>query len=167
MILALFIVYEFAIKDAFGLRSVIKKHLFGFEYKIYGALISVVVPLLLLFLFRETHVYTARNLDNLLIILSIFVSILFRIMGDLSSKEIAGADGEALKDVTLSNTIFITVECLISMILTFGLMSAYPQDSDIDLIFKVVNLFNFYLVFSILINTLMILKRFSKLIRNK
>lgn len=166
ILLGVFIIYELFIKDAFGFKKIMVKHLGGFDNRIYGALISTVIPLLLLLLFRETHVYTARNLDNLLIVLSIFVSILFGIMGDLSGKEIKSTEGAILKDITLSNAIFIATECLISMILTFGLMTSYAYDNEIDLLFKVVNSINFYLVFSIFINTLMILKRFSKLIRN-
>lgn len=166
-LLALFIGYELFIKNAFGFRSVVEKHLTGFEHKLYGALVSIVIPLVLLLVFRETHVYTVRNLDNLLIVLSIFVSILFGIMDDLSSKESTNIQREQLRDSTLSSAIFIATECLISLILSFGLMTAYPSDLDIDMVFKVVNLINFYLVFSILINTLLILNRFSKLIRSK
>lgn len=166
ILLGVFIVYEIAFKDAFGIRHAVINHFKNGGHGLYGIVVSLVLPITFLYLFKETHVYTANNLDNLLIVLSIFVSILFGIMGDISGKEMPTQDGEELKKLTLSSAIFISTECLISMILTFGLMTAYPSDVQIDTVFKVLNLFNFYLVFSILINTLMILQRFGKLIRN-
>ncbi len=165
-LIVLFLVYEIFLKDAFGLRNIFVDHFKSFERKAYSFIITVFLPLLLLILFRETHVYTARNLDNLLIVLSIFVSILFGIMGDLSGQKSSNTEIESMRQSTLSNSIYIATQCLISMILTFGLMTAYDVDSELDMIFKVVNLVNFYLVFSILINTLMILKRFAKVIRD-
>lgn len=63
-LILIFLAYELFIKDAFGFKRVFVNHLIGFDHKIYGALISVVIPFLLLLLFRETHVHTARNLEN-------------------------------------------------------------------------------------------------------
>lgn len=166
-LLLLFLVYEIGVKDAFGIKSSFVNHFTHHEVNIYSSTASLVLPIVLLYLFKETHVYTAQNLDNLLIVLSILVSVLFGIMGDISGKEIKGDEAESLRQVTLSSAIFISTECLLSMILTFGLMTAYPIDAEIDTVFKVLNSINFYLVFSIFINTLLILQRFSKLIRNK
>lgn len=163
----LLLLYELIIKDAFGFRTVFVTHYFGFENKFYGAAVSMLLPYVLLMFFKDTHVYTARNLDNLLIMLSIFVSVLFGIMGDLSGNKMDDAADESLRQLTLTNAIFIATQCLLSMILTFGLMNAYVSDSDIDSVFRLVNLVNFYLVFSIFINTLMILKRFARLIRDR
>ncbi len=161
-LLFLFLVYEVILKDNFGIRKVVRNHFESLERGIYSILVTLVFPIALLIVFRESHVYTVRNLENLLIVLSIFVSVLFGIMGDISSKDTENIE---LKDMTLSSAIFIIIECLISMILTFGLMTSYTIDSDLDVVFKILNSINFYLVFSILINTMVILKRFSKLIR--
>lgn len=167
VVVGLLLLYELMIKDAFGFRTVVVNHFFGFDNKIYGAAVSMLLPYVLLMFFKDTHVYTSRNLDNLLIMLSIFVSVLFGIMGDLSGNKMDDDEAESLRQLTLTNAIFVATQCIFSMILTFGLMNAYVSDSDIDNVFKLVNLVNFYMVFSILINTLLILKRFARLIRDR
>lgn len=162
VILVLFVVYEFIFKDAFGIKGVILNHFRSFEHQLYSSVVTIVLPFILLLIFKESHVYTVRNLENLLIVLSIFVSILFGIMGDISTRSI---EHEALRQDTLTSAIYISTMCLLSMILTFGLMTSYTVESNLDVYFKVFNSINFYFVFSILINTLLILKKFSKLIR--
>lgn len=43
-LILIFLAYELFIKDAFGFKRVFVNHLTGFDHKIYGALISVVIP---------------------------------------------------------------------------------------------------------------------------
>lgn len=165
-LLVAFVVYELWLgkKAHMGIFTSFIDHFDSFNNQTPSILINLLLPLAFVLLLRESHVYTVDNMENLLVVLSIFVMIVFGILGDLSAREPEGEKMIELKKHTLSNTIYIATFCLLSMVITFSLMSSYTVESKLDVYFKVFNIINYYMVFSIIINTLMLLKRFATLV---
>lgn len=166
LLIVAFVVYEIKLgaKSSVGIHGTFSDHFRTFNKKLPSLFINIFVPLGFVLILRESHVYTVENLENLLVVLSIFVMIVFGILGDISGREVNTEESKMLKGETISNTIYIATFCLISMVITFSLMTSYTRESELDIFFKIFNMINFYLVFSIIINTLMLLKRFATLV---
>ena len=145
----------------FNVRSIFRDQFALFKDSPSQYIVFYLVPLLLAI--GSTILKRVDNtiLDNFNIVLSIIISMLFAFISILTSKDKLSSKGEAVRNETINTALFEVVLCVISLLLSniylFGGIFDVPISSEI------VSTVLYFLMFTILLQLFVILKRIKAL----
>ena len=144
-------------KDYISIFSDAKKHLWIF----WG------VPVLLSGALVQVTVLTSGLAENLCVFLSILVSAFFAMLSILVSKDITKQVSKLYEQVlkeTASTVLLEIVLCMVSLVISLSII--FLGASMTQWVQVIVSLFEYYLLFAMLLNMLILIKRFKSLIDN-
>lgn len=144
-------------KDYISIFSDAKKHLWIF----WG------VPVLLSGALVQVTVLTSGLAENLCVFLSILVSAFFAMLSILVSKDATKQVSKLYEQVlkeTASTVLLEIVLCMVSLVISLSII--FLGASMTQWVQVVISLFEYYLLFAMLLNMLILIKRFKSLIDN-
>ena len=121
----------------------------------YGA------PLLLAIAVLKCKCINKEIVDNVVIVLSIIISMLFAMLSILNGYQNNDKDYVELLEQTYSAILFQCVVCVISLIISFA--QYFVDNYNSDILLKVVSFVLYYLIFVMILNIFVILKRMKAL----
>ena len=146
----------------FNIRDILKKHFDIFGDNILAIITFFVVPLLLAIGIAKEKIVTKEILDIVSLIITIFLSFFFALMGVLT------ANDKEEKKKTVVNETFNTVvfECTLSIILLLIIfIMIFCGSYEWNIYTFMMSLIIYYLFFTITINIFIIIKRISRIFR--
>lgn len=144
-------------KDYISIFSNAKKHLWIF----WG------VPVLLSGALVQVTVLTSGLAENLCVFLSILVSAFFAMLSILVSKDATKQASKLYEQVlkeTASTVLLEIVLCMVSLVISLSII--FLDTSMTQWVQVIISLFEYYLLFAMLLNMLILIKRFKSLIDN-
>ena len=144
-------------KDYISIFSNAKKHLWIF----WG------VPVLLSGALVQVTVLTSGLAENLCVFLSILVSAFFAMLSILVSKDATKQASKLYEQVlkeTASTVLLEIVLCMVSLVISLSII--FLDTSMTQWVQVIISLFEYYLLFAMLLNMLILIKRFKSLIYN-
>ena len=144
-------------KDYISIFSDAKKHLWIF----WG------VPVLLSCALVQVTMLTSGLAENLCVFLSILVSAFFAMLSILVSKDATKQASKLYEQVlkeTASTVLLEIVLCMVSLIISLSII--FLDASMTQWVQVIISLFEYYLLFAMLLNMLILIKRFKSLIDN-
>ena len=144
-------------KDYISIFSDAKKHLWIF----WG------VPVLLSGALVQVTILTSGLAENLCVFLSILVSAFFAMLSILVSKDAKKQASKLYEQVlkeTASTVLLEIVLCMVSLIISLSII--FLDASMTQWVQVIISLFEYYLLFAMLLNMLILIKRFKSLIDN-
>lgn len=188
LIIAIYLfTYCFIVKqDYINISQVIKKQLHSIlknkierrKSDIYSLINIYMVPLLLSFLVSLENIISNNFYDNIIVILAILVSVFLTLISILTSKsyKTKTEKQKVIVDLTFNNVYFLTAISTILLILCFLKSSISNIEltfvESIPVICKILNAYNFkiifntiviYLIIEIIIHLLIVLKRIQQI----
>ena len=144
-------------KDYISIFSNAKNHLWIF----WG------VPVLLSGALVQVTVLTSGLAENLCVFLSILVSAFFAMLSILVSKDATKQASKLYEQVlkeTASTVLLEIVLCMVSLVISLSII--FLDTSMTQWVQVIISLFEYYLLFAMLLNMLILIKRFKSLIDN-
>ncbi len=144
-------------KDYISIFSDAKKHLWIF----WG------VPVLLSGALVQVTVLTSELAEHLTVFLSILISAFFAMLSILISKDASRQTLKLYEQVlkeTASTVLLEIVLCMVSLVISLSII--FFDNSMKQWIQIIISLFEYYLLFAMIINMLILIKRFKSLIDN-
>ena len=144
-------------KDYISIFSDAKKHLWIF----WG------IPVLLSGALVQVTVLTSDLAEHLSVFLSILISAFFAMLSILASKDTSKQTLKLYEQVlkeTASTVLLEIVLCMVSLVISLSII--FLDTSITQWIQVIVSLFEYYLLFAMLLNMLILIKRFKSLIDN-
>lgn len=144
-------------KDYISIFSDAKKHLWIF----WG------IPVLLSGALVQVTVLTSDLAEHLSVFLSILISAFFAMLSILASKDTSKQTLKLYEQVlkeTASTVLLEIILCMVSLVISLSII--FLNTSITQWIQVIVSLFEYYLLFAMLLNMLILIKRFKSLIDN-
>lgn len=144
-------------KDYISIFSDAKKHLWIF----WG------IPVLLSGALVQVTVLTSDLAEHLSVFLSILISAFFAMLSILASKDTSKQTLKLYEQVlkeTASTVLLEIILCMVSLVISLSII--FLDTSITQWIQVIVSLFEYYLLFAMLLNMLILIKRFKSLIDN-
>ena len=147
------------VKDQFKIFHGLKTQLFVF----YG------VPFLLAFATVRIKRIDETILDNIIIVLSIFLSMLFAMLSIVGSQNNnKNEKRKILIDQTFNSIMFESVLCIVSLIISFSCFFTTTVEGSNDTIVKwIISTILYYLIYTTILNTFIVIKRIKILFENR
>ena len=145
-------------KDYISIFSDAKKHLWIF----WG------IPVLLSGALVQVTVLTSDLAEHLSVFLSILISAFFAMLSILASKDTSKQTLKLYEQVlkeTASTVLLEIILCMVSLVISLSII--FLDTSITQWIQVIVSLFEYYLLFAMLLNMLILIKRFKSLIDNE
>lgn len=151
-----------------GLNKVIGEHLKLFRNSKKQYVVFYILPLIMSI--GITCLYSASKdmYENLMVVVSIFISMLLAIMGIITAKDYSKYEGKQLKRIkevlneTNNAIVFCVFICI--LILVVSLIMVIIETLCTEIINGIISAVLFYLVQVLLLNILLVVKRMSKLV---
>lgn len=124
-----------------------------------------IVPLILAYAITKNKYIDKSIVDNIIIMLSIIISMLFAMLSIISGYSKTNAKYVKVLDETNNSIMFQSVLCVITLVISFA--QFFVDDYNNDIIVKIVSFVLYYLIFVIILNTFIILKRMKSLYNNR
>lgn len=150
----------------FDVRSIFTQQFAMFKNCKGQIIVFYIVPLILAIGIVRIRLIDKDIINNINIVLSIFVSMLFAMLSILSGYEKNNnTQFSKVLDETNNTIIFETVLCIIILILSFIVLFINNFEYSISLI--IISLIIYYLMFTIILHIFIIIKRMKSLYDNK
>jgi len=152
----------------FDIRSIFKHHFSIFNRNLFQLFVFYFIPLLLAFGTLGIKTIDKYIINNVNIVLAIFISMFFAMISILystSSKEnVTDEKRKKLLHETINTILF---ECVLSIILlVISFIVLFIDDYNLSWPIVIVSLIIYYLLFVIILNVFIVIKRIKKLFDN-
>ena len=150
----------------FDIRNIFRQHISIFNGNMVQLFVFFAIPLMLATGVTRIRLVDEKIISNLNIILSIFISMFFAMLSILCSISINNDKISEKKKLLFNETInSILFECVISVSLLIISFAIFILDSyDFSRLLCAISLLVYYLLFVIILNIFIIIKRLSKLL---
>lgn len=124
-----------------------------------------VVPLILAYAVTKNKHIDQNIVDNIIIVLSIILSMLFAMLSIINGYQKINSKYAKVLDETNNSILFQSVLCVITLIISFS--QFFINTYSCEVITKIISFVLYYLIFVIILNTFIILKRMKSLYDNR
>lgn len=157
----LFMLLTFSVKlgNFVDIRNIITKHLSFFKNNKLQFISIYIVPIILSIYIGTIHIINKALLDNLIIILSILISMFFAVLSILCSIDTKNKndDYNQLLNETYTSTVFEIIICIFLLLISFAAL--FMGKGFNELIDTIASDIIYYLTFILILNIFVILKR--------
>lgn len=157
----LFMLLTFSVKlgNFVDIRNIITKHLSFFKNNKLQFISIYIVPIILSIYIGTIHTINKALLDNLIIILSILISMFFAVLSILCSIDTKNKndDYNQLLNETYTSTVFEIIICIFLLLISFAAL--FMGKGFNELIDTLASDIIYYLTFVLILNIFVILKR--------
>lgn len=165
----LFMLLTFSVKlgNFVDIRDIIKKHLSFFKNNKLQFISMYIVPIILSVYIGTIHTINKELVDNLIIILSILISMFFAILSILCSIDSKNKNDiyKQLLNETYTSTVFEIIICIFLLLISFAaLFIGKGFNEIIDII---VSDIIYYLTFVLILNIFVIIKRIEAIFQSR
>ena len=149
----------------FDIRDIINKHFMMFSEAKGQIFVFYGTPLILAIAVLKCNCINNDIIDNIIIILSIIISMLFAMLSILSNYPNKDDLYEKTLEETYNTILFQCVVCVLSLIISFAQYFIENDSPEIYLI--VISFVLYYMIFVLIMNIFLILKRMKALFENR
>lgn len=128
-------------------------------------IVFYVVPAILAYAVMKNKHIDKGIIDNIIIVLSIIISMLFAMLSIINGYQKTDSKYVEVLDETNNSIMFQAVLCVITLIISF--VQFFIDNYNGEIITKIISFVLYYLIFVIILNTFIILKRMKALYDNK
>lgn len=149
----------------FDVRKVFENHFSIFRDAKGQFFVFYGTPLLLAFGIANYKLMDIKIIDNIVIVLSIIISMLFAVMSVLTSFKGKDEHYTVVLKETFNAVIFEAILCILSLLLSFSVL--FVGEIETVWINYIFSLVIYYLIFTIVLNIFLVIKRIKKLFENQ
>ena len=160
----LFLLFAFFQKNNnfFDVKKIIKGHIKIFNGAIFPMVTFFLVPALLSFGITLIKVVSSDILNCISLIVTIFLSFLFAVMGIIvSAKNNSSDEKKKLIDETVNTILFESVDSICLLVFVFTVIFVDSYENNVYMFLA--SFFIYYLFFVLILNSLIVIKRVSKI----
>lgn len=146
------------------------RNIFVEQFKMFAnakgqVVVFYVVPLILAYAVMKNKNIDKDIVDNIIIVLSIIISMLFAMLSIINGYQKTNPKYVKVLDETNNSIMFQSVLCVITLVISFA--QFFTDNYNSEIITKIVSFILYYLIFVIILNTFIILKRMKSLYDNR
>ncbi len=165
----LFMLITFSVKlgNFVNIRDIIKKHLSFFKNNKLQFISIYIVPIILSVYMGTIHLINKELLNNLIIILSILISMFFAVLTILCSIDIKNKNDvyKELLNETYTSTVFEIIICIFLLLISFAAL--FMGKGFNELIDTIASDTIYYLTFILILNIFVIIKRIEVIFQSR
>lgn len=149
----------------FDIRDIFKRQFKMFSKAKGQIIVFYGVPFMLAYAITKNKYITKDILDNIIIVLSIIISMLFAMLSIINSYQNKKENYIKVLDETNNSIMFQCVLCVMALIISFA--QFFIDNYCWEIILMIVSFVLYYLIFVIILNTFILLKRMNRLYGNR
>lgn len=149
----------------FDIRNIFLEQFRIFDKTKSQIIVFYIVPAILAYAVTRTKCIDKDIIDNIIIVLSIMLSMLFAMLSIINGYQRNDSKYVKVLDETNNSIMFQSVLCVVTLIISFAQFFVDTYDGEKTII--IVSFVLYYLMFVIILNTFIILKRMKALYDNR
>lgn len=149
----------------FDIRRIVIEHFEMFSNAKGQIVVFYGTPLLLAIAVLKNNCINKDIIDNIVIMLSIIIAMLFAMLSILNSYQNKDSEYVKVLEETYNTILFQCIICVLTLIISFS--QYFVDNYDSELVLKIVSFLLYYMIFVLIMNIFIILKRMKALFDNR